>query len=304
MNSVSETLAGNTEQQKLRMSLYAILFLVALAFIPAFIALANGAWQTEQDGHGPFILAACAFFVWRALPVWNAVTLQPAPWIGWPLLAIGLAVMVVSRSQGFNYIEVFSLLPIITGIVTIFGGLRALRIMAFPIALLIFVAPAPSWALDAITMPLKIFISDAVTRIFYTLGYPIAQNGVVILIGPYQLLVKDACAGLNSIFALSAIGFIYVEMMNHYSIGRRFLLLLAIVPIAIATNFLRVAALVLIAYYFGSASVEGIVHDLSGFALFIVAFIMMVAADALLGGIIFLTRWVSNTVSRRPAEAV
>ena len=64
--------------------------------------------------------------------------------------------------------------------------------------------------IDGATIPLKVLISDLVTQVLYTAGYPIAQNGVVILIGPYQLLVEDACSGLNSIFALSAIGVFYV----------------------------------------------------------------------------------------------
>ena len=67
----------------------------------------------------------------------------------------------------------------------------------------------PDWLIDAATVPLKVFISDVVTRILYAAGYPIAQNGVMIMIGSYQLLVKDACSGMNSIFALSAIGVFY-----------------------------------------------------------------------------------------------
>ena len=63
---------------------------------------------------------------------------------------------------------------------------------------------------DAATVPLKVLISDLVTQVLYSAGYPIAQNGVVILIGPYELLVQDACSGMNSIFALSAIGVFYV----------------------------------------------------------------------------------------------
>ena len=63
---------------------------------------------------------------------------------------------------------------------------------------------------DAATVPLKVLISDMVTNVLYAAGYPIAQNGVVIQIGPYQLLVQDACSGMNSIFALSAIGVFYV----------------------------------------------------------------------------------------------
>jgi exosortase len=129
---------------------------------------------------------------------------------------------------------------------------------------------------------LKAVISDWVTRLLYALGYPIAQNGVVIMIGPYQLLVKDACAGMNSIFALSAIGIIYLYIMEYSSRARNLILLLSIIPITVAANFLRVLTLVLVAFHQGSASVEGWIHDATGFALFIVAFAIIIIFDGLL----------------------
>src|SRR5262249_44552721 len=119
----------------------------------------------------------------------------------------------------------------------------------------------------------------------YAAGYPIAQNGVMIMIGPYQLLVKDACAGLNSIYALCAIGFLYVYLAGHKSKIRNLLLLVAMPPIAVAANFVRVVALVLIAYYSGIGAVEGIAHQATGIALFIVSFALVFLLDGLLGTI-------------------
>ena len=81
----------------------------------------------------------------------------------------------------------------------------------------------------------------------------------MIMIGPYQLLVKDACAGMNSIFALSAIGIFYVYAISSGSRFHNAILLLSILPITIAANFFRVLALVLIAYYGGVDAVEGVV---------------------------------------------
>jgi exosortase len=130
----------------------------------------------------------------------------------------------------------------------------------------------------------KVFISDIVTQVLYAAGYPVAQNGVMIMIGSYQLMVKDACSGMNSIFALSAIGlfYVYVFRWNNAKI-RGLLLLAAIVPITIMANFIRVLALVLIAYYGGIDAVEGTLHDLTGIGLFVVAVALMFLFDGLLG---------------------
>jgi exosortase len=141
----------------------------------------------------------------------------------------------------------------------------------------------PDWLIDAATVPLKVMISDVVTRVLYGAGYPIAQNGVMIMIGSYQLLVKDACSGMNSIFALSAIGVFYAYAFRWNEKIRSLLLLLAIVPITILANFIRVLTLVLIAYYGGVDLLEGVVHDLTGIGLFIVAVVLLFLFDGLLG---------------------
>jgi exosortase len=115
------------------------------------------------------------------------------------------------------------------------------------------------------------------------MGYPIAQNGVMIMISSYQLLVKDACSGMNSIFALSAIGVFYFYAFRSNTKIRGFLLLAAIVPITIIANFIRVLALVLFAYYGGIDAVEGTLHDLTGIGLFVIAVTLMFLFDGLLG---------------------
>jgi len=143
--------------------------------------------------------------------------------------------------------------------------------------------PVPDWIIDAATVPLKVFISNSVTKILYAAGFPIAQNGVMIMIGSYQLLVKDACSGMNSIFALSAIGVFYAYAFRWEQKARALILLASIIPITIAANFIRVISLVLIAYYGGPDMLEGTVHDLTGIGLFVVAVVLLFLLDAILG---------------------
>jgi exosortase len=147
---------------------------------------------------------------------------------------------------------------------------------------LLFAVPMPDWAIDSVTVPLKVFVSDQVTCVLYAAGYPVAQNGVMIMIGNYQVLVKDACSGMNSIFALSAIGIFYAYAFRWQSKLRSLILLAAIVPITIAANFLRVIALVLIAYHGGVDKLEGVLHDLTGIGLFIVALLLLFFLDGFL----------------------
>jgi len=255
---------------------------IIAAYVPTFITLAGGPWQTEQEGHGPLIIAAAVWLVWQSRDRLRAAPLAPSPVLGWVTLLGGLAVLVVSRNQDIWFTEVASEIPVLGGCVLLLAGWPVLRILAFPIVFLIFSAPAPGWMVDGATVPLKVLISDLVTNGLYALGYPVAQNGVVIQIGPYQLLVQDACSGMNSIFALSAIGVFYVYAFRWHEKIRGLILMTLIIPITIAANFLRVVVLVLIAYYFGVERIEGFIHDMTGIALFIVAVGLMFMCDGLI----------------------
>jgi exosortase B len=253
------------------------------AYIPTVAGLINGPWQTEQEGHGPLIIAASLWLVWQSRERLRSTSVAPAPVAGWIALLLGLALMFLARTQGVLTIEMLSVLPVIAGCVLLSAGWAVLRVLAFPIGFLFFAVPMPDWLIDAATVPLKVFISDLVTRILYDAGYPVAQNGVMIMIGSYQLLVKDACSGMNSIFALSAIGVFYAYAFRWNEKVRSLLLILAIVPITIVANFVRVLTLVLIAYYGGADLLEGIVHDLTGIGLFIIAVILLFLFDGFLG---------------------
>jgi exosortase B len=252
------------------------------AYFPTFKGLMDGPWQTEQEGHGPLIIAAALWLVWQSREKLKSTPLSPAPMAGWVVLLSGLVLMFLARTQGVLTVETFSAIPVIAGCVILLAGWTVLRVLAFPIFFLFFAVPMPDWLIDTATVPLKVFISDVVTQVLYAMGYPIAQNGVMIMIGSYQLMVKDACSGMNSIFALSAIGVFYVYAFRSDAKIRGLLLLVAIVPITIVANFIRVLALVLAAYYGGIDAVEGALHDLTGIGLFVVAVVLLFLFDGFL----------------------
>lgn len=283
MSQIQAVPAGNLYSSRQIIWPWIAVVATLAAYAPTFIQLAQGPWQTEQEGHGPLILAASLWLVWSSRDKIRNAEIRPAPVIGWASLLVGLAMLFLARTQDLISVEVFSELPVITGCVLLLAGWKVLRVLAFPIGFLIFTIPAPGWMVDGATVPLKVFISDLVTKVLYAAGYPVAQNGVVIMIGPYQLLMKDACAGMNSIFALSAIGMFYVYAFRWESKLRSLALLATIIPITIVANFVRVMALVLIAYYGGVGLIDGPLHDLTGIALFIIALVLVFICDGTLG---------------------
>jgi exosortase len=259
-----------------------------VAYLPTYLRLAGSAWRTEQEGHGPLIMVAAAWLAWQQHDRIRGVELRPAPIAGWIILILSLLVMAVARSQDIPMVEVATQIPVLLGCILLVGGWPLARIFAFPLAFLVFSIPPPGWLLDAFTVPLKVWISDIVSNFLYNLGYPVAQNGAMIMIGSYELMVKDACSGMNSIFALSAIGVFYVhEFVRRHPI-RKLILVLSIVPITVLANIFRVVALVLGAYYLGIDTIEGLFHDLTGIALFVFALALFFFLDRALIGVEYL----------------
>lgn len=271
--------AGIVEQAKRHPFLVLALLLTA---IPTFFAMASGSWTQESGVHGPLVLATAIWLVWRS---WDEIVALARPgnmWLAVPVVVIASALYVFGRSFNFLMLEVAALLLAMLAIAYALAGHRVLMKMWFPIVYLGFLIPLPGWLLDAVTLPLKVFVSDVVTWMLATVGYPITQVGVTLYIAQYQLLVEDACAGLNSIISLTAVGLFYIYLLHNASWRYSLLLLAFLLPIAIAANVVRVIILVLITYYMGNEAAQGYLHDFAGIVTFVSALLLIFLLDTLL----------------------
>ena len=230
------------------------------------------------------VLIVALFLVWRnRAALLSPATEKSSPALGWAVLIPGLLIYALGRSQDIILFEVGSQIPVLIGALLITTGFPAVRAMWFPLFFLIFMVPLPGFIVDAATGPLKQYISVIAENILYAVGYPIARNGVVLTIGQYQLLVADACSGLHSMFSLSAMGLLYLYLMQRTSAARNIILIASILPIAFAANVVRVMILVLVTYHFGDEAGQGFVHDFAGILLFVVGLLFLFALDGLLG---------------------
>jgi exosortase B len=250
--------------------------------VPTLLSLARGPWSLESGVHGPIVIATGGWLIYRRADEVRAVMAPGDARITAAAMAIGVPAYVFGRAFDFISIEVAALLLVLLAVAHAHVGMRALRLLWFPILYLGFVIPVPGWMIDAVTLPLKLLVSEVVSDVLAWFGYPIARDGVTIYVASYQLLVEDACAGLNSLISLAAISLFYVYMMRGSNPRYSALLLLLVVPIAIAANIVRVVVLVLITYHFGSAAAQGYLHNFAGVVTFTSALLLLFLADALL----------------------
>jgi exosortase len=146
--------------------------------------------------------------------------------------------------------------------------------------------PLPGPLVDALTGPLKHWISVIAEQVLYVAGSPISRDGVTLTIGQYEMLVADACSGLHSMFSLSALGVLFMYMAARTSVLHNGLMLASILPIAFAANIVRVMILVLITYHFGDAAGQGFLHGAAGVVLMMVSLAVLLVVDGVLARVI------------------
>ncbi|MCL6730117.1 exosortase V [Sphingomonas sp. SE220] len=258
-----------------------ILGIAALA-IPTIVSVASEIWSTEDGAHGPIVLASGIWLLARLWPRMLLVARPPALKHALAWMAPALFVYVFGRLVGVLGIEVFGLMASLYGLIFALGGAPAVRVLWFPLVYLAFLIPLPDTVVAILTQPMKLGISEAATALLHGLGYPVANTGVTLQVGPYQLLVAAACSGLNAIISLSAIGLFYVYLMHSSSWRYALFLLFFVVPCAIFANFVRVVVLILLNYYAGDEVAQSFLHDLAGMMTFALAVLMIFTIDHLL----------------------
>jgi exosortase B len=258
---------------------------LVMMYVPVMYDLARTLWTTDQNSHGPIVLVMAIWFFQfklRQLSEDDIQRTRGSTFAGAALLLLGGCLYVIGVSQEFYLFSAGSMLPVLAGAVLILAGRRVLARLWFAFFFLFFTVPLPGAVVDTLTQPLKLAVSWGSEHLLYALGYPVSRNGVIIFIGQYQLLVADACAGLNSLFTLEALGLMYMNVVRHESVIRNLVLAILIAPISFVSNLTRVMILSLITYYYGDAAGQGFVHSFSGIVLFLTALFLIVALDGIL----------------------
>jgi exosortase B len=257
-----------------------------LMIAPTLWDLIVGSRSADSQGHEPIVVALCGWLLWRcrrglaALP--DAASRIPgALWLGMVLL-----VYVLARSREMLRLEMLAGFAVPAGLILYYKGWRGLRECWFPLFFLGFAVPLPfSWVL-MLTAPMKAWVSAAATALLSALDFPVGRSGVVITIGQYELLVTEACAGLQTMFTLEALGLLYANLRNHPSVLYNALLAVAVIPISFCANVIRVIALALVTYTLGDAAGQGMLHGFAGMVLFGAALALIVALDTALARVL------------------
>jgi exosortase len=252
-------------------------------------------WRVDENySHGFLIPLISAYAIWSIRDRLLQAGSEPRVLLGGALMVLAILLLVFGLLGAELFLTRISMLISIVSLVIYFGGIKWLKILSFPIGLLLFAIPVPSIIFNQITLPLQLIASDYATRAIRLFGVPALREGNIIELAQIKLQVVEACSGIRSLLTLATLAVVYLHFFEK-RMWRRIILIAAIVPIAVIANAARVAGTGIMAHYWGLEVAEGFMHTFSGWVVFFAAFLLfMLIAQTLYAfekGVSLLRRW-------------
>ncbi len=154
-----------------------------------------------------------------------------------------------------------------------FGG-RAWRAASFPLVFLIFMVPVPSPVLDVLVAFLQRGSTEAADALFRLSGVPFLREGFVFRLPGTVIEVAPQCSGIRSGLALFITSVLAGQLFLHKWWARASLAL-AVFPIAMFKNGVRIVSLSLLGVYVDPRILDSELHRSGGIPFFAVALAMM-----------------------------
>jgi exosortase len=164
-------------------------------------------------------------------------------------------------------------------LVTVFG--TSLLTEFFPVFLtLAFLVPVPARVRQQIAIPLQTLTAHLTAELFHLIGAPVIRTGNTLSVNGMEIQIAEACNGLRMMFALALamFAFAFGRPLRTYA---RVLVLLATPFSAVACNVVRLVPTVWL-YGYHPATVAARFHDIGGWVMLGVSFLILLAIVRLL----------------------
>ncbi|MGH9404534.1 MAG: exosortase A [Terriglobia bacterium] len=241
-------------------------------------------WWTDPDySHGFLVPLFSAFLIWKDREKLRAMEPEPSAAGLWVII-FGVAILALGVLGAEQYTSRTSLLFILAGLVVYFRGWKYFRALLFPWLFLFLMIPPPTLIMNMITIPLQFFASDLAAWLLRVFGVPVLQSGNVLQLSDMSLEVVEACSGIRSLISLVTLAIIYAYLLEP-RVLMRVILVISAVPIAVMANGLRITGTGLTGLYWDPNKAQGFFHEFSGWIIFLLSLLALVALHRTLRGL-------------------
>ncbi len=270
--------SGSNTTVKMAQIIWAVLctaFVVVL-YWPVFRWMIGTWLSSDYYSYGFLIVPLSIFFAWLKR---GRLTERSPSILAVPAAILGIFLYSFSFWSGLRILGGLSLICVLAAIVLGFLGVKSLRILAFPIALLVFMLPLPF--INEIVYFLQAISVHASSWALERLGFPISTSGAVINLKGMSFTIGLVCSGIDTLLALLALGAVFAHILKGSIIKRLGLFILAL-PLAILGNTLRITSIISVAYFVDLQAAMGWYHGVSSAIFFLFSFLVLVLAARVL----------------------
>jgi exosortase len=287
----------------------AIAFAIIFTYATVMAKLFHDWWNDENYSHGLLIPFIIGYIIWTQRDKLAGVSARSSLLWGGLAIVFALFALWAGVAGAELYTQRLSLILILAGITLYFWGFTILRMLLVPLGLLFLAMPIPAIVFNKIAFPLQLFASRCAVWSMSMLGIPVLRQGNIIELKPLnsfdtkKLEVVEACSGIRSLMTLLTLAVVFAYFthapgensngngsgsskrfgwLKSYWFWRAVILVASAVPIAILTNAFRVSGTGVLAHYYGTAVADGFFHSFSGWAIYIVAFILLFGTGMIL----------------------
>ena len=202
--------------------------------------------------------------------------------LGTAVLIPGTILLAAPRltSQNLNstnqiILVVFGIAIFWMGSFALFFGPRTFWDARFPLLFLLFTVPMPEPMLSKVIYFLQKESTEAAELFFRLVGVPYIRQGFFFALPGVTIHVAEECSGIRSTLAL----LITTVLVSHFTLKsnwKRALLCIAIVPISILKNGLRIVTLSALAIYVNPDFLYGNLHHHGGVVFLLIGLVPLI----------------------------
>ena len=248
-------------------------------------------WRNEDYNYCYLIPFVVLYLIWEKRERFLQTPSEPT-WAGYVPLIFGLILFWLGELGGEYYTIYLSSWFVLLGLCWIHFGWHKLKIILFPIVLILTMFPPPNFIYFNLSLKLKLISSRLGVWALQAAGKTAYREGNIIDMGFTQLQVVDACNGLRYLFPLVVLA-ILVAYFSKAAWWKKVVVVLSAIPISIFINGLRIASVGLLYPIWGPQVAEGFFHDFSGWVIFMISL-----------GILLVELWVLNRLFKSKRKSL
>jgi exosortase len=237
-------------------------------------------WATDENmGHGFFVPIMAGIVAWQRRDELMAEPRKPNP-LGLVIVVFAGLLSVVATLGAELFSARFSFVVALFGTILYLGGTRWLKLLLFPLLLLLFMIPIPAIIYSSITMKLQTLASQLGEVMISAMGIPVLREGNTLKIPSQTLDIAEACSGIRSLMTLMFLS-LFVSYFMDKKVWMRWVLLIATIPIAILANGVRVAVTGLLSEI-NTQLATGVYHEIEGYIVYVIALVALLSVHRLI----------------------